>query len=154
MSEEREEPEGAAVEATQTMEAEERYLRLRADFENFRRRSRQEMDELGEVVKGAVLTRLLPILDNLERAAAANDTDNLEALRAGLSMTLKQFQEFLEREGVAAIVAQGQPFNPEEHEAVLQEDSDEAEGTVLGELTRGYRLGRRVLRPAMVKVAR
>lgn len=149
-----EEKEGAPEEVAQA-ESEERYLRLRADFENFRRRNRQEMEELGEVVRGGVLTRLLPIMDNLERAAAAAlQSDNLEALQAGLSMTLKQFQEFLEREGVGIIATQGQPFNPEEHEALLQEDSEEDEGTVLAELTRGYRLGRRVLRPAMVKVAR
>lgn len=135
------------------------YTRLRADFENFRRRKEEEFSQLEQRATADVIKQLLPVLDNLERAAAAtvSDTDNTaeSQILQGIHMVLRQFKQVLEQMGVEAIPSVGHPFNPDVHEAVAQvEAGDEYEpGTVVEELQRGYRMGDRILRYSMVNVA-
>lgn len=132
--------------------ANERYLRLRADFDNFRKRVERERQEVGRYALLEPLRDLLPVVDNLERALAA--PGDAGDLRKGVEMILRQLQEVLRRLGLAAVPAVGARFDPSVHEAVSQEES-EAVGvpTVVAELQRGYRLHERLLRPALVRVA-
>jgi molecular chaperone GrpE len=132
------------------------YMRLAADFENFRKRVQKEREELEAVAKGNTLTELLPIVDNFERARAQLQPSNEEAsnIHKTYQGLYKQLVDALKRLGVAPMRAEGQPFDPLLHEAVMREASAEhPEGTVLEELQRGYTLGERVLRHAMVKVS-
>lgn len=127
-------------------------LRLQADFENYRRRMQRQSEELSDLIVHEHLKKLFPILDNLTRALAASDEKS--PMRDGVEMTLRQFQTLLDKEGVTAIAAHGQSFDPEKHEALMQEPSEDVdEGTVLAELMTGYERKSKVLRPAMVKVA-
>lgn len=132
------------------------YMRLAADFENFRKRVQKEREDLELLTKGNTLTELLPIIDNFERARmqlqpSSEEAMNIHKTYQGL---YKQLVEAFKRLGVAPMRAEGQPFDPLVHEAVMREASaDHPEGTVLEELQRGYMLGERVLRHAMVKVS-
>lgn len=133
----------------------ERWLRVLADYQNFRKRVMQErVDAYNEGKKEAVLT-LLPVLDNLERALASlHDGADLQAYRQGLELIVRLFHEALRRLDVEPIPAVGQPFNPHWHEAFERvEREDVTEGTIVGEIERGYRMGERVIRPAKVQVA-
>lgn len=136
-------------------EALERSLRAQADFDNFRRRTRQEKEEFAKYASSKVIGNLLPVIDNFERALdSSRETRDFDALMKGLDMTYRQLEQLLEQEGVKKMEAVGQPFNPELHQAVMQVDSDEhEEGTVVEEVMKGYILGDKVLRPAMVKVS-
>lgn len=131
--------------------------RLQADFENFRRRVRSERERLQAYAAESLLERLLPVLDNLELAVASARV-NLDpgGLRQGVELTLRQFQEVLEKEGVSPMEAVGHPFDPALHEAIMQVETDEHGDNIIvvEELRRGYMYRDRVLRPAMVKVAR
>ena len=134
-------------------------LRLRADFDNYRKRTERERARRSSASPSpSVLRELLPVVDNLERAlsapgmpaAAGEDSD----LRKGVEMIARQFQELLKRYGLVPIVAVGERFDPSVHEAVLQEESENVlTPTVAAELLRGYRLNDRLLRPSLVKVA-
>lgn len=129
-----------------------RLLRLQADFDNFRRRSRQEKEELSQVVAYGVLKELLPVLDNFERALAAPGQDAAQ-LRTGVELVYRQLGGIMERLGVKPIAAVGNPFDPACHEAVMRvEDAGQADGLIVEELQRGYEMGGKVLRPSMVKV--
>ncbi len=129
----------------------DQYKRMLAEYQNYKRRTEQEKEQLGRFTTASVLQKLLPSLDNLERAAAAPDG---EGYRAGVDMTLRQFAETLAALGLQEIEALGQPFDPEVHNAVSREDADGVESETVTEVfQKGYRLGERVLRPAMVKVA-
>lgn len=130
----------------------ERFVRLRADFDNFRKRSDRERAEIERYALVEPARELLPVVDNLDRAlAAAGGADDL---RRGVEMILRQLEEVLRRLGITSIPALGERFDPSVHEAVLHEESAEvAAPTVVQELQRGYRLNDRLLRPAMVKVA-
>ncbi len=131
----------------------ERWARSQADFDNFRRRSRQEREEVTRFAAEGLLLDLLPVLDNLERAMNADA--QAETWKQGVEMTVRQLLAALQSHGLSPIEALGQPFDPNLHEAVMQLDSDEHdEGTVLGEVRRGYRLGDRVIRPSLVQVSR
>lgn len=131
----------------------ERWARSQADFDNFRRRSRQEREEVTRFATEGLLLDLLPVLDNLERAMNADA--QAETWKQGVEMTVRQLLAALQSHGLSPIEAMGQPFDPNLHEAVMQLDSDEHdEGTVLGEVRRGYRLGDRVIRPSLVQVSR
>jgi molecular chaperone GrpE len=136
-------------------EAHEAYLRARADFANYKRRVEEERDSLRQFVSSDLLTRLLPIADNFERAlAAASQTNDYEKLVTGVNAVYRQLQDYLAREGVTAIDALYQPFDPNIHNAVLREETtDYSENTVVEELQKGYTLNGKVLRPTMVKVA-
>ena len=133
-------------------EKENRYLRLQADFENFRRRTRQEKEELAAVVTQNLLKDLLPFLDNFGRALAAEGTDE-GGLRAGVEMMYKQLVEALKKEGLEYIETKDKPFDPNFHQAVMRvEDSEKEDGTIVAELQKGYMVKGRVIRPSMVQV--
>jgi len=130
--------------------------RLQADFENFRRRTRAEKEELIQYASEGVITKLLPVLDNFERAlTAAKDREEGKGLFEGVEMIFRQFLQVLTNEGLQAVDSVGCAFDPNCHEAVMQVDSDDAEkDTVLEELQKGYRLKGKLIRPSMVKVAK
>ncbi|WP_058301941.1 nucleotide exchange factor GrpE [Gorillibacterium timonense] len=133
----------------------ERSLRAQADFDNFRRRTRQEKEEFAKYASSKVIGSLLPVVDNFERALdSSRETRDFDALLKGLEMTFRQLEQLLSQEGVTKMETVGQPFNPELHQAVMQVESDEyEEGTVVEEVMKGYTLGDKILRPAMVKVS-
>jgi len=131
-------------------------LRLAADFDNFKKRSRRELADVARLSKEDVLRELLPVFDNLERATshAAQATD-VKALTDGISMVARQFIDTIGKLGIERVSAVGLPFDPAVHEAVQHlETADHEPGTVAVELQAGYRLGDRVIRPAMVVVAK
>ena len=132
------------------------YLRLTADFENFRKRTSREKEDLELQIKCNTISNMLEVVDNFERARAQikPQNDGEMAVHKSYQSVYKQLVEALKRIGVAPMRAEGKEFDPNLHEAVMREPTDEhAEGTVIEELVRGYVLGERVLRHAMVKVA-
>lgn len=135
-----------------------RLLRMEADFENYRRRTQAEKAELQLFAGQRIITSLLPVLDNLERAlAAAKQTHDLEALLQGLEMVYREFKELLHREGLQGMEVLGQEFNPELHEALAQVPADEVgktDNTIVEEYQKGYLLRGKVIRPARVAVAK
>jgi molecular chaperone GrpE len=132
----------------------ERYLRLAADFENFKRRKNQELADRAHYASEEAARALLPVLDNLQRAVSHAGESSPEDLVNGLGLVVREFENALARLGVTPIDAVGQPFDPAVHEALGGEESDSvAVDTVDAELQRGYRLHDRVLRPALVRVA-
>lgn len=138
-------------------ELEDRWLRQTAEFDNYRKRMERERRELADYAASDVLHELLPILDDIERAleaAAASGGPAIEAHRQGLELIERQFSEVLRKRHVSRVETLGQDFDPNVHQAVGQEVSDQhREGEVIEELRRGYTLKERLLRPAMVKVA-
>ena len=132
----------------------DRLLRTAAEFDNYRKRIDRERRELSEYAGADILTDMLPIIDNLERALQAAGGD-AESYRRGVELIHKQMTDLLLKRGVKPIEAVGAQFDPRYHEAVMQEVSGEhREGEVMAELRRGYTLGERLLRPATVKVAK
>lgn len=133
----------------------ERMLRLRADFDNYRKRTERERGEIERYALADMLRELLPVVDNLERALSVPSAQgDGEDLRKGVEMIVRQFHELLKRYGLVPIVALGERFDPSVHEAVFQEEIDGiVVPTVAVELQRGYRLNDRLLRPSLVKVA-
>lgn len=132
------------------------YMRIAADFENYRKRTQKEKEELDGQVKRNTITELLPVIDNFERARSQikPQNDGEMNIHKSYQSVYKQLVECLKRVGVSPMRPEGEPFDPNFHEAVMREPTDEyPEGTVLEELVRGYFLGDRVLRHAMVKVA-
>lgn len=128
--------------------------RVQADFDNFRRRTAQEREEWSRYCSQRLATSLLPILDNFERALGAGGED-LSSFKDGIELIYRQLKEVLEKDGVKTMETVGKEFDPNYHEAVMQGPSDEyPDNTVTQELQRGYILADRVLRPAMVKVAK
>lgn len=136
-------------------EVQSRYLRLAADFDNFKKRARQERQEIRKYAAATVAERLLPVLDDIERAMQRVPEGTDESWLRGLQLTLQKLQDVLASVGVEPIEAVGQPFDPRLHEAIATvESSEHPEGTVVEELRRGYRIRDRVLRPSLVKLAR
>lgn len=140
-------------------ELNDRLLRTAADYENFKRRSRREMDEAGVRGMEGILRELLPVLDNLDRALMAapkTDADPLfTSLHQGVALVQKQFLGSLEKFQIKSFDAQGKAFDPAFHEAVAQVDSETLPpGSVAVVYQRGYTVGSRLLRPAMVAVVR
>ena len=129
--------------------------RLQADFDNYRKRTQKEKTELIKYASERLVVDLLPVLDNFERAvSAAKVNPDFASFSQGVEMILRQMQTALSKEGLKAMEAVGQPFDPNLHEAVLRVDSEEhLENTVVEELQKGYYLKEKVLRPCMVKVA-
>jgi molecular chaperone GrpE len=132
------------------------WLRTAADFDNFRKRTRKEMDDARRSGREDLLRAVLPVFDNLERAIqSAQRTSDVKAMADGLAMVLRQFTEALGREGITRVPTVGKPFDPGVHEAIQQvETSDHAPGTVLAEVQPGYTQGDRLMRAAMVVVAK
>ena len=127
-------------------------LRLRADFDNFRRRSAKEREELAAVVTQGILTDMLPLLDNFERALSAEGSD-LDSFRAGVSMIYKQMQETLAKNGLEVIDTKDKKFDPNFHQAVMRvQDPEKEDDTIEQELQKGYMVKGRVIRPSMVQV--
>ncbi|MCL2933832.1 MAG: nucleotide exchange factor GrpE [Trichodesmium sp. MAG_R03] len=140
----------------QLEEKESQYKRLGADFENFRKRTQKEKEDLNTQVKCSTIIELLPVIDNFERARSqikpANDGEM--AIHKSYQTVYKQMVDSLKRLGVSPMRPEGQEFDPNLHEAVMRETTEEyPEGTIIEELVRGYILGDRVLRHSMVKVA-
>ncbi len=132
----------------------DRLARLQAEFDNFRKRNAREQQEFRDYALTDTLKQLLPILDSLDRAAKA-DASSLEDIRSGIELIDRQFHDMLTRLGVEPISTQGQKFDPSLHQAVTAVPSSEVEeGGIVEELARGYRLRDRVLRAAMVSVAK
>jgi len=133
----------------------ERALRIQADFDNFRRRSRQEKEDFAKYASLKLIEKLLPVVDNFERALLSGQSvKDVDALFKGIEMIAKQLNQLLEEEGVKAIDSIGQPFNPEFHQAIMQvESADHEEGIILEEIQKGYSMKDKVIRPAMVKVS-
>ncbi len=131
-------------------------MRIAADFDNFRKRTAKEKEDLEQQVKRNTLNELLPVVDNFERARSQikPQTDGEMSIHKSYQGVYKQLVDGLKRLGVSAMRPEGQEFDPNLHEAVMREPSTEyPEGVVIEQLMRGYFLGERVLRHAMVKVA-
>jgi molecular chaperone GrpE len=133
----------------------DRLLRTAAEFDNYRKRVERERREFMDQTTADVVAGLLPIVDNFERALQAPATAESDALRKGVELIHRQMVELLRRHGVEPIEALGADFDPNFHQAVFHEVSDaHREGEVMEELQRGYMLRDRLVRPAMVKVAK
>jgi molecular chaperone GrpE len=132
----------------------DKYLRAVAELDNFRKRARQEIEEFRRYATEGLITELLAVVDNLGRALdSAEQNGDVGTLTQGVSLTLRQLIDILESQGLRAIEAEGRRFDPHLHEAVLRVDVEpDLDNVVIEELQRGYMLGDRVLRPAMVKV--
>lgn len=144
----------ADLEAT-LRETRERLLRVAADFENYRRRIERDKHDYIKFANERLLRDLLPVLDNLGRAAQhARETGQSPALLAGLELVIQEFLKVLERHGVTAIESLGQPFDPTVHEAFQSVELEDTQpGLVVEEIQKGYLLNGRVLRPALVSVS-
>jgi len=131
-------------------------LRVAADFDNFRKRSRRETADAEKRAREELLRELLPVFDNLERAALVAETaTDVKALADGIALVTRQFRDTLSKVGIERITAVGQPFDPAVHEAVQQiETTEHAPGTVVSEIQAGYRANERLIRPALVVVAK
>ena len=134
----------------------DQWLRTAADFDNFRKRTRKELEDARRSGREDLLRALLPVFDNLERAIqSAQRSSDVKAVADGLALVQRQFTESLGREGISRIATIGQPFDPGVHEAIQQvETSDHEPGTVLAEVQPGYVQGDRLVRAAMVVVAK
>jgi molecular chaperone GrpE len=133
----------------------DRLLRKTAEFENYRKRVDRERRESAQYAAGDLLEALLPIVDDFERALQTEAGPDADAYRLGVELIYKHLQDLLARRGVTPIDTVGQMFDPHVHQAITYESSPgRAEGEVIEEVRRGYKLGDRLLRPAMVKVAR
>lgn len=130
-----------------------KYLTMLAEYDNFRKRSAQEKERTYTDAKVDALSQILPVIDNLERAAACGN-GNAETIAKGLEMTLRSFGEVMERLGVKEIESLGKTFDPELHNAVFHVDDENCgEQEIVEVLQKGYTIGDKVLRYAMVKVA-
>ncbi len=140
----------------QLKDATEQRIRLAADFENFRKRTQREREELEQKIKGDTVLELLPVVDNFDRARSQikPKTEGEKTIHTSYQSVYKQLVDGLKRIGVAPMRPVGEPFDPNLHEAVMREATDQfPEDVVMDEFQRGYLLGERVLRHALVKVA-
>jgi molecular chaperone GrpE len=145
-----------AATAEQLKELNDKYVRLYAQFENYKKKAAKDKEELTSYVKEEVIYELLPSLDHLDIALKhANEDESSGGLRQGVEMTLRELYRTLEKFGLKVIEAQGKPFDPEYHHAMSQVETDEVEEkTVMEEFRKGYMFGDKVLRAAMVSVSR
>lgn len=138
---------------TQLEETQNKLLRLQADFDNFRRRTRQEKEDASQIISGNIITKLLPVLDNFERALATGSKQDAEKLFTGMELVSRQFMQILEGLGVTCVSSVGCQFDPNQHEAVMRvEDANQPDGLIVEELQKGYMANSKLLRPCMVKV--
>jgi molecular chaperone GrpE len=152
------EPEADPLEAAQAelTKTRDQLLRTAADFDNFRKRTRRELTDAERRGREDLLREILPVFDNLERAAAHAETaSDVQSLADGIRLVMRQFHDTLSRLGIERIEAEGTPFDPVTMEAIQQlETSEHAPGTVAAQVQAGYRAGDRLIRPAMVVVAK
>ncbi|MCR8659201.1 nucleotide exchange factor GrpE [Paenibacillus endoradicis] len=136
-------------------EAQQKLLRVQADFDNFRRRTQKEKEELAKYASAKLVENLLPTVDNFDRAIAASAANqDYDALAKGVDMIFRLLMSTVEAEGLITMDTIGQPFNPEYHQAVMTVETDEyEEGIIVEELQKGYLIKDKVIRPAMVKVS-
>jgi molecular chaperone GrpE len=133
----------------------DRLRRTAAEFDNYRKRTDRERRDLTDAVAGDVIRDLLPVVDDLERALAAAAESPDPSLRAGVELISRQVLDVLRRRGVEPFDVMGRDFDPSWHEALASEPADgRRDGEVTAEIRRGYRIGSRLLRPALVKVAK
>lgn len=133
----------------------DQWLRAVADYKNYKRRAEQERAELIRSASAGLVLKLLPVIDDFERAVASVPPDIADhAWWAGTQLIAQKLRTILESEGVTAIEAEGHDFDPTLHDAVMYEETDGEDGKVTAELRKGYRLHERVLRPSMVKVGK
>ncbi len=133
-------------------ELNDRFKRLLAEFENYKKRSQKEKENIYGMITGDVVATMLPIMDNLEKAAEAKTEDS--GYQEGVRLVARQFQDALKRLGLEEIETIGQRFNPEYHEAVSHiEDPNKGEQEIVQEYRKGYRIGNKVVRHSMVIVA-
>lgn len=133
------------------------YLRERADLENFRRRAQRDKEDLARFANENIIREIIPVIDNLERAVAhaRQESGDGESLLQGVEMTLSMFAKALEKFGVSGFESVGEPFDPARHEAMGQvESAEHAPNTVVHEMQKGYLLSSRLLRPALVMLAK
>lgn len=137
-------------------ELNQRLLRVSADFDNFRKRTRLEKEELAKYANSNLISELLPVLDNFQLALDIKEpNEEVKKFMTGMEMIHRQLLQVLEQAGLEAINAVGQNFDPQKHEAVMQVEDEEApDNSVLEELRRGYMFKEKVIRPSMVKVAK
>ncbi len=136
-------------------ELQDRLLRKTAEFDNYRKRTDKERRELSEWAAADLLTDLLAIVDDFERALSVEAPPEADAYRTGIELIHRQLAELLRKRGVTPLDSLGTDFDPHLHQAVAYEESPGArEGEIVGELRKGYRLGDRLLRPAFVRVAK
>lgn len=129
-------------------------MSLKADFENYRKRMLKEQTRILETAEADLIRKLLPVVDNLERALAAEDSKEKNTLREGVQMVLDQMLEIFNKEGLEEIDPEGEPFNPEHHEAMMVVETDKCpENQVVEVVQKGYRFRSLLIRPAMVKVS-
>lgn len=134
----------------------ERFLRATADLENFKKRAEKEKAEFLNYANDNLITEVLPVVDNFERALAhANSEETLESLRQGVKLTIDQLNAVLKKYGLQDVKAEGEKFDPSLHHAITEEERDDIEpGIVTKEFQRGYFLKGRLLRPSMVAVSK
>ena len=131
----------------------ERFLRLQADFDNFRKRTAKEKSELAAVIEQAFLKDLLPLLDNLSRASEAVENADVESLRKGIEMIKQETVAVMGKHGLEPIDTLNKPFDPNYHQAVgTVKDEAKEDGTIAAEFQRGYTARGKVIRPSMVQV--
>ncbi len=145
----------AAVQARVDLEEiEARHLRLRADFDNYRKRVERDQTELSRQAAAGIIRDLLPFLDNLERALQESDESQTQAFRDGVALIYRQVMQVLQGAGLEPVECHGLPFDPESHQAVERHTSDDyPDQTVMDELQKGYWFQGKLLRPALVRVA-
>ena len=132
----------------------ERYMRLMAEFQNFKRRAAREKSDIHAYANEKIIGELLPVLDNFERALETK-SDDVEGYAKGMELIFTQLKTALEHAGLAEIPAQGEEFDPNVHNAVMTEDSEELEDNHISKvLQKGYKLNDKVIRPSMVAVVR
>jgi molecular chaperone GrpE len=132
----------------------ERLLRTAAEADNFRKRAQKEKDDVRKFAVESLLKDFLPVADNLERALDHAEEHDLRQVIDGVRLVQKMLSDALSKHGIVGFSAVGQPFDPNVHEALMQEESDRPAGTVISEMARGYKLHDRLVRPAAVVVAR
>lgn len=134
----------------------DKFLRLQADFDNYKKRLEKEKLEFIKFANEEIIMEILKLLDDFERAVEAGKTKHdFDILYKGIEMIHKDFKEFLKEKGIREINAKGKPFNPHEHEAMMQEETDQhPEDYVVEEFQKGYTFNGRVIRPSKVKVAK
>ena len=135
-------------------EQKDKFIRLQAETDNFRKRLSREKEEFSQYANERLFKELIPIFDNFERALE-DPSNEIKSLKEGLDMILKQFSTFLEKEKVEPIKAIGEKFNPEFHEALTSEESNNhEEDTIISQFVKGYTINNRVLRPSQVIIAK
>jgi molecular chaperone GrpE len=149
-------PDPLAEAKAEAQKNKEQWMRTAADFDNFRKRTRREIDDARRGGREEMLKEFLPVFDNLERAiTSAQRAQEVKAVADGLNMILRQFIDTLGRVNIAKVPTTGKEFDPTVHEAIQQVETDEhAPGTIVAEVQPGYVQGERLVRPAMVVVAK